>query len=90
MPGSYILYSYFWTPGIGKLELWTSGHLDSRHLVTSISFLLLYNIGFLYILNGLQLMHFDSLDRAANGYYNSNLLQLRLSFKLSNEATTRS
>ena len=56
------------------LELWEL----FPFLVTSIYFLLLVNVEFLIISNALLLMCYGSVERAANDYYYSTLLQLIL------------
>ena len=45
---------------------------------------------FLNILNALRVMHYDSVERAANGYYNLNLLQLMPQYEFPSERITRS
>ena len=45
---------------------------------------------FLNILNALRVVHYDSVEHAANGYYNLNLLQLMPQFKYPSERITRS
>ena len=76
-----------WTPDTLALDASTL-HLSSQGtlsiLVTSIFFCLLFNIiEFLNIYNSLVYYAF-----VKNGYYNSNLLQLKLQFKFPSETTT--
>ena len=68
-----------WTLGLWTPGLWTLGPRKFfPFLVTSISFFSLFNIEFLDISNALRLAYYGSVERAANGYYNLNLLQLIL------------
>ena len=76
-----------WTPDTLALDASTL-HLSSQGtlsiLVTSIFFCFLFNIiEFLNIYNSLVYYAF-----VKNGYYNSNLLQLKLQFKFPSETTT--